>query len=144
MGVDVQEVVRRAVKNNETRLVLARELWKHTPFYGEVEEKVYGDTEILPYIQDKKDGWVEISKKEVLCNHGRYIELRQQFTYDDVVRYCPFILNEKEVVSRSIRQIGCYLDDLLFVLDKEQIKALARMAQDELNIVRKCFEKGGE
>lgn len=144
MEVDVQAVVRRAFKKNETRLVVARELWKHTPFYGEVEKAVFGYTDVLPAIRDKKDGWVEINKNANLCDHGHYIRMEQQFTYNDVVRFCPFVLNEEEAVSRSVRQISCYLDNLKYVIDNEQIKALARMAQEELNIVERYLKRNSE
>ena len=134
MELDVRAAAKRALESNETRLMVARELWKRTPFYGEVDEAVFGNTEVVPDIQDKKDGWVEVSKKESLCT-GHYIELKQRFTYDDVVRYCSFILNEKEIVSRSIRQISYYLDNLKCVVENERIKALARMAEEALSVV---------
>jgi hypothetical protein len=140
MEVDAEAVVKRALKNKETRQSLARELWKHTPFCGEVEKVVFWDAKGTPVVQDTNDGWVDIYRHEPVCNSGHYISLKQKFTYNDVVRYCPFILDDKEAVSHSLKQISCYLDNLLYVLDKEQIKALARMALEELNVVKRYLE----
>lgn len=144
MEQNADAVVKRAFKSSETRLVVARELWKHTPFYGEVEKAVFGHTDVLPSIQDSKDGWVEVGKDEILCSHGHYIQLKQKFTYRDVVEFCPFILNEEEAVSRSLRQISCYLDNLKYVISNDQIKALARMAEEELSIVERYFKNKGD